>query len=322
MTPFGWAAERLAAIVVAEPTLLGDLFEISQHRMHLIALVLAHSNEDDSSNFGFFLFRSTTRAVLKRVLGRHPAGIRRALAHLRPKVLSPENYRRLVELLDDRVSAKILSHAETIDNAMIKFLHGMPPVLRRPAVLAVFGQHSQPDGFINGLRFLASRSADRDFEALIAELATVAQPGQFFDKLRQFIDAMPLPEILPPAQIGYARRLDRVAEIRALAKRWKNCLGDYAGEVDSGECAVYLWEDAGTTAACLVKRHGRFGWFLEDTKGPQNSEIKPEPLARIRQGFVDVGMPQSSIIEVIESILDSEEEVRELRRYRRELGEF
>ena len=42
LSPFGWAAEPLASIVNAEPTLLPDLFEMSQPRMHLLALALAH----------------------------------------------------------------------------------------------------------------------------------------------------------------------------------------------------------------------------------------------------------------------------------------
>jgi hypothetical protein len=41
LAPFGWAAEPLAAIVHAEPSLLPDLFTISRPRMHLIALALA-----------------------------------------------------------------------------------------------------------------------------------------------------------------------------------------------------------------------------------------------------------------------------------------
>jgi hypothetical protein len=41
LSPFGWAAEPLAAMVSAEPTVLADLFEMSQRRMHLIALGFA-----------------------------------------------------------------------------------------------------------------------------------------------------------------------------------------------------------------------------------------------------------------------------------------
>ena len=37
-TPFGWAAQPLAAIVESEPELLTQLFELDRSRMHVIAL--------------------------------------------------------------------------------------------------------------------------------------------------------------------------------------------------------------------------------------------------------------------------------------------
>jgi hypothetical protein len=45
LAPFGWAADSLASMVEAEPTLLIHLFELNPARMHLIALTFAHLNE-------------------------------------------------------------------------------------------------------------------------------------------------------------------------------------------------------------------------------------------------------------------------------------
>lgn len=44
--PFGWAAGTLTAIVMARPSLLSDLISIDSKRMHLIALALAHLNDE------------------------------------------------------------------------------------------------------------------------------------------------------------------------------------------------------------------------------------------------------------------------------------
>ena len=38
------------------------------------------------------------------------------------------------------------------------------------------------------------------------------------------IDALPLPDVMPPAQVAAACRLDSPAEIRSLARKWRNCL--------------------------------------------------------------------------------------------------
>jgi hypothetical protein len=45
---------------------------------------------------------------------------------------------------------------------------------------------------------------------------------------------------------GLARRLDCVSEIQALAARWQNCLRDYIPSLNSGRCAIYVWDNEAT----------------------------------------------------------------------------
>ena len=54
-------------------------------------------------------------------------------------------------------------------------------------------------------------------------------------------------------------------------------------------------------------RHGRMGWFLLQTKGPRNADIDPDQLAQIHAAFADAGIPQSSMIEAIKSIIKTDE---------------
>jgi hypothetical protein len=112
---------------------------------------------------------------------------------------------------------------------------------------------------------------------------------------------LPLPATLPPAEIGGFRRLDTVAEIRELAKNWRNCLAGYLFNVNDGTSAIYLSEQL--EAVCFLARHGRMGWFLLQTKGPRNADIDPDQLAQIHAAFADAGIPQSSMIEAIKSIV-------------------
>jgi uncharacterized protein (DUF1778 family) len=76
--------------------------------MHLIALALAHLDTQVPPDLGLFLARRPSRKVLDRVLRHAPAGIERALRRLPVAVLNRQNYRRLVNLLDDPESAKVL----------------------------------------------------------------------------------------------------------------------------------------------------------------------------------------------------------------------
>jgi hypothetical protein len=56
-------------------------------------------------------------------------------------------------------------------------------------------------------------------------------------------------------------------------------------------------------AACLINRHGRLGWLLDEVKGPRNSEVEPEQFAVIGDAFADVGVPSSQVVCAIENII-------------------
>jgi hypothetical protein len=49
------------------------------------------------------------------------------------------------------------------------------------------------------------------------------------------------------------------------------------------------------------------GWFLVQAKGPKNEAIEPDQLAQIYAAFADAGIPQSSMIEAIKSIIKTDE---------------
>jgi hypothetical protein len=304
LAPFGCAAQPLTAMVQADPGLLMHVFELDRPRMHTIALALAHLDGAASRQLGPVLLSASAREILDRVLGRSPAGIKRALRRLPAEVLTRQSYRVLVQLLDHPETAKLLHHlGETeITDSAIQVLDEVPAPLRSVA-LAVLHLVYRLDNLPAGLRFLAARGAAPSFDALVTDLAAQPQTDQFIARLKQLVAALPLPQIMPPAQIGTARRLDAAEEICALAKRFKNCLAMYTGQVDAGECAIYLWEDPTTPAACQVRRHGRLGWFLSEALGPRNVQPEPQQLQRIRHAFAEAGIPQYSVICAIESIL-------------------
>jgi hypothetical protein len=79
LTPFGWAAQPLAAMIRSDPRLLTHVFELDRPRMHVIALALAHLDGNPASHLAPVLFRASFREVLHQVVGRVPAGIKQVL---------------------------------------------------------------------------------------------------------------------------------------------------------------------------------------------------------------------------------------------------
>jgi hypothetical protein len=308
LTPFGWAAQPLGQIVAAHPGLLPEVFALNRPRMRLIALALAHVGSGAVPKIGPVLVRGSAPEILSRVLGRSPpAGLQRVLRRLPVTVLSQENYRRLVQLLDDPATRNLVHHTRAnLDDCTVEAIHGVPPALR-PAALAVCQRIDGLYGLADGLRLVAARGAAPSFDALVADLAHQPQSAQFIARLRQLIADLPLPEALPPRQIGNGRRLDCGKEIRQLARNWQNCLGSYVEQVDHGRCAIYLWDDPTAPAACHVTRHGRLGWVLHDALGPNNREIDVGQLAMICDAFAAAGVAQARGVYAIEQILNESE---------------
>jgi hypothetical protein len=321
VTPFGWAAQPLAAIIQSEPGLLTHLFELDRTRMHVIALALAHLDGSSAPQLAPVLFRASIREVLHRVLGRSPAGIKRVLRRLPFAVLSRQGYVRLTELLDDPRSAKLLLHFDQteITDSTVRVLYEVPDALRPVlAGLVRFEGIESLDHLPDGLRLLTSRGAAANFDALVADLAVHVQPGQFVARLRNLVSELPLPQTLPPQQIGKARRIDATADICALAKGFKNCLANYEEQIDAGGCAIYLWDDLAAPAVCLVTRHGRLGWSLSEALGPRNAELDRKQLQEITGAFAKAGVSHQSAICAIETIMQADCATNHIRRQRQQ----
>jgi hypothetical protein len=304
LTPLGWAATPLALVVSAYPTLLADLFGMSRQRMHLIALALAHLEASSSPDIASLLIRGSSPQVLQRVLGRCPTGVKRALKHLPTQVLRQQNYRLLIQLLDDPDSANVLHHASKIDDLAIAVLAELPQALRRGLPLALPDWPRKLNGLAQSLQFLVSQGVGANVDELTAELATVTAGPQLAGTVEFWVSMLPLPETIPPAKVANARRLDNGDEVCTLARTWRNCLASYASAIDAGHCAVYLWEDAARPAACLTHRHGRLGWFLDEVKGPRNVEIEADQLDVIAAAFARIGVPSSQVVRAIENIYE------------------
>src|ERR1017187_1389646 len=304
LEPLGWVQDRLRQAIAGEPRLVELLFDLDHARMHLIALALAHMSGDVAPDLALILLQGSKKTVLNFSVGHRPVGIGRALRRLPPKVLAAEIYRKLVDLLDDPVPAKFLHHTGLITELLITGLHRLPADLRTAAIMPMFNQIDGMIWFVDGLRFLASRTG-LPFESLANQIGALDQPDQVAAKITQLVDGLPLPDPLPPIEIGGFRRLDAVAEIRDLAKNWQNCLADCLFNVNEGTSAIYLSDHR--QAVCFLCRYGRMGWFLVQTKGPKNAAIEPDQLAQIHAAFADAGIPQSSMIEAIKSIIKTDE---------------
>lgn len=219
----------------------------------------------------------------------------------------------LVSLLADREARSILQHESRIDESMIQVLFEIPRGLRLTVKNASGPCLDRAEGLAASLDFLVRRGFAETRPTLIADLSGFRQASQLIGRLKAWVETLPLSEAIPARRISQARRLDAPAEIRQIGRAWKNCVRTYADSVEEGTAALYLW-DASEPAIIAVRRHGRFGWFIEDAKGPENAELSPALAAEIRAAFDQAGLYWAISIQALERLLTYEPILQPRRR--------
>jgi hypothetical protein len=301
-SPLGWLNERLAKPLAADPALFAVLFELDPYHMHLLGLGLAHRPAEPSPTIVRSLIVSSPQAVLAQVIGQYPPGLSRALRQLPDVVLPANSYRALLGLLTDRPTATYLHHCRSIDGSLIAGLAALPSQLRRPAIFKLFDKFEGMDRFVHGLRFLSGR-AGIAFDILIGQLACLDQNDQVIARIIDLVDGLPLPDGLPKPDIGSFARIDGVAEIKAIAKDWANCLAEHLHDISVCTGAIYASINDGPPAVAFAGRVDRLGWGLHQIKGPKNADLDPIDLVRHQNAFGEAGIPMFADIAAIRDLV-------------------
>ena len=226
LEPFKWAVPNLIAMLRDQPEFLSDLIHLSRTRMHLIGTALAHVEGTPGSELVEVLFRGSAETILDATVGHRPSGLKRAVSVMPTFLMEAESYRGLVRLLAEPDAARLIYHTFEIRDSTIKAMNDIPAPLR-PAVFSMHENIGDMSSFSNGLRCLAMRSGKLSFDQLVSELARARQPNQLLAKLKSIVESLPLPDALPPARVEHAERIDSDRQLRALGKKWGNCLESY-----------------------------------------------------------------------------------------------
>lgn len=318
LEPFKWAVPSLIAILQDWPEYLSDLVHLSRTRMHLIGTALAHIEGAPTSELTKILFRGSAETILDASVGHRPSGLKRAVSVMPNFLMEAESYRGLVSLLAEPDAAGLIYHTFEIRDSTIRAMNDVPAPLRR----VVFSMHESigdMSSFSKGLRCISIRSGKLSFDQLVSELARARQPNQLLAKLKSIVESLPLPEALPPVRVQHAQRIDSGRQLRALGKKWGNCLESYVWNVEHGQCAIYLWRDPALQAACSVTRSGRLGWFVDEVKGPENTDLEPQDLNKVLSAFEAAQIPPESAIRSIAQIIANDNLTSRPRPRRRRL---
>ena len=214
-----------------------------------------------------------------------PTGLIRALGRLGPLAQPRQAYSDLAMVLaEGGRGAKLLRHAKSIDAKLLSVVVALPPILR---LMSLANSCDIDDArYLNWL-FRAAGAADPElFAGFLSKLNGVSDDLNPMELVEEYLK----PEHFPPPPFEVRPPLKRISsrtEMRAVERRFRNCMGKYAGVELRGSLHFYLWE-SDEPAVIALGRIGSVGWRIGEHAGLQNRELSPRTRNAIADAFGEI----------------------------------
>lgn len=237
-------------------------------RRHLACLALALGRRERTLHER--LLAERLRRAIPAAVGEPPAGLERALGRMGEVAWTAEDYRVLLRVLAAPRAAKALRHATVIEAGVVRRLAALPEPMGEAAHLALELTDDGVCALAEAYAALRFRSGEAAAARAAARWARCGSARAMFEAVRDDL----APEPLAPPHPGTARLtpLRSKAEIRAAARRFRNCLADRVPHAVTGWSAYYLW-DGPPAGVVEVTRDHIFGWRLEEARLADNAAV-------------------------------------------------
>ncbi|MBU1374765.1 MAG: hypothetical protein KKE02_06920 [Alphaproteobacteria bacterium] len=254
----------------------------SATRRHLVCLGFALDRD-----VGVLALTGRLREAIGAVLGSSPPGLERALGRLGETAWTAATYRKLLELLPEPKPAKLLRHAETIDQGAVARLSRLPAPMGRSLGLAMLITDDGATAVAEAAGAIAVRSGAEAAIAAATRWADAETEAALFEAVREDL----YPELPAPPFAGTAtlRPLATKAALREAARRYENCLATRVNHAVGGFAAYYEWTE-GEGAVVEISRDAIFGWRLEEAKGPSNDVLDKDARAALIAELTALGV--------------------------------
>lgn len=258
-------------------------------RRHLVCFALAVAGDAETPDLDRLLHAPLQRAI-KLALVHRPAGLARALGRLGESAWTAEDYRRLLDLLDEHHAAKILRHASSITPNAVRVLNLLPAPLRKVGLGRLDLTPDQAALVAEGCAALANHHEPEAWASAPLRWANAATPAALFEHIRDDLEPELPARTLPGSDL--LAPLATRASMREAAVRYKNCLRGQIRHAAGGWSEFFEWK-GDPSAVVEVYRDPLFGWRLEEARLMENKTV-PQPtrgqiIAELRRMGVHVG---------------------------------
>ena len=239
-------------------------------RRHLACLALLSAGPQTVIDPAVILDKRLPSAIRIAVPGA-PSGLARALERLGERAWSEADYRRLLALLAEPQTGKLLRHRAAIGVEEVRALAR----LNQPLVGLCRLSLSEAAAGLIGEAFAAIERRDGPAAAqgLAQRWTAVESLPRLVERVRD--DVEPEPPAPPFPGTTRLRPLSTKAAIEDASVRFKNCLRGQAHWAYSGTSAYYEWVEP---PACVLEitRDRLHGWTLDQARLAENKPV-PEP---------------------------------------------
>ena len=290
-------ADRVAGLVRAHPVLAPRLLYAPRRAVHAYAIALYEApivdGGESEAELAARLASTHPRALLAEAMPGCSARLYAILDRCGETVRPAIFYQRLHALLLSDLALVVLD-APDIDDHVLDFaemLGGMNSVVLH----ARRALHHSPIR-AHALQDLLDLLADHGIAAadLADRLSERGGAKALARAVRRLIDRLPLPHPGLAAPAGF-RLTTTVGELRAVGRRFGNCLVGVAGRYDTGWLEavrgqrVYVVRDDPPVVACL-RRASEGRWWVEQVSAHANESLSVEARRGLERDLAEAGV--------------------------------
>lgn len=254
--------------------------------MHLVGLALAAGNTRIDDHF----LNEKWSIQLRETLPDRWHGCRKIFSKMPLPMLSPDQYKKLFDLLNCPAGKKFLQHDNVITGNTIEILHELPVELRVPGVVRFINNAKEA-------RIIGMLCADAEAAScFLDKLRDIPSRGEFWTDATTYLIARAFEfPIGPKIDHPSIHQIVKAADLVRFARKFRNCLKSCVGDGISGSTAYYHF--AHPTEPAVIALKSRFGGnsaAIEEMKGIGNARLSDETRQIIATAFAQHGIIDAS----------------------------
>ncbi|WP_170003239.1 hypothetical protein [Pseudopontixanthobacter vadosimaris] len=289
-----WAIKQISQLDLLCPGIAGHFLRSSHERTQVLSAYLAFRETADlNADETYELLHATHDRILSLALSEVPQGFRSALSRATKRSHPRAFYHQLHAILSsaEPTERRAFSYLTDLDLDLLSRWTVTPPAMRRWDFVGIFDDVEEIEEFFSAIEVLSSSGICK---TVVTERFSSIQSrkalAQAFNDLLSQINFRGF----PIAGNVFISPVRSVAELKRLARIFRNCSASYTYEVLDGSSLFYIINELEPRGMVrLEKEQG--SWVIADMVGRSNQPLPETIVADVARYFEAAGVSRSSL---------------------------